>query len=126
MARDRLKIKAAHEPMVGQELPGHIPMSAWEPTSPPTQHMEPQSPAAIVLFSTQASLPLSLSSPGAQQCPFCPSFPEPDRGIRPLIVTQANTKGCLQPQMLTMYLTHFMIGPIFYVTGVTAIADQNP
>lgn len=28
--------------------------------------------------------------------------------------------------MLTMCLTHSMIGPIFYVTGVTSVADQNP
>lgn len=40
-------------PVVGQELPGHIPMSVWEAScdrdlhpSPPTQYMEPQSPAA--------------------------------------------------------------------------------
>lgn len=43
----------SHLPVAGQELPGHIPMSAWEPScdqdlhpSPPTQYMEPQSAAA--------------------------------------------------------------------------------
>lgn len=47
----------SHLPVVGQELPGHVPMSAWEPDqdlhpSPPAQHVEPQSPAAQPLSSS--------------------------------------------------------------------------
>lgn len=119
---------------LSHELPGHIPMSTWELGCDRT------SISSHSAHGTQspATHPSSSLLPRPQwQCPCLPQDPSSVLFVPPFLsLTEISghsqshklTLGCLHAgqQMLTMCLTHSMVGPVFYVTGVTTIANQSP